>query len=511
LAKLSAETKGQIRQAARHPVQWMRGDGLPEERIRPWEMAAHIVPNLFSGLRNGFSWNTMYLFQNVFGVNKRQQAVASVASAVWDGLNDPVIGAYMDSKNYPMTIHRWIARVSVLVTNLIVILPMFSFGLTPWQHIAVFIAMNVVRDFFGTASSVSHAKIWAHATPYSSERAKLSWASGIGGTIHEMLVPLYLVFIGLREVIGLSEYSIYILGAAIFTLPTAFLSLGPTYVLQRVPDNPTPPKEMQSLKDFFVELKDCFVIVKHNKYFMLNLAAKAITVLTPGIGDNDFYRFCGVDEVLRTGKIKGEFLLWVRDNVVSAPGVFLQPFSLPIIKKVGGPRNMQVIYQGAFALCAGLRFAVGMRSQFGVLFSWAMELIIRTLGKIQGIAGSIISFEMLDYVEWKTGRRSEGVNMAVNGLLDKFVLNNVDTIIGNLVIDALGFDPKAEKQPALFMKWAPVLYLLVPAIDNFIYFLARLFYKYPASLRDQVEADLIERRALAEAKRGELEREADPA
>ena len=505
MAKLSPEFKEQLREATHHPVKWMRGDGLPEEKIRPWEQAVHIVPNLVVGLRNGFSYNTMYLFQNVFGVNKRQQAVASVASAVWDGLNDPVIGAYMDSKNYPMRIHRLVARVATLVTQLIVVLPMFSFGMTTWQHVGMLIAVNIVKDLFGTAGSVSGAKIWAHATPYSSERAKLSWASGIGLTIHEMLVPLYLVFIGLREFIGISEYQIYILGAVIFTLPSALLSLGPTYVLQRVPDNPTPPKEMQTLKDFFLELKDCFVIIKHNKYFMLNIAAKAITVLTPGISDNDFYRFCGVDEVLHTGRIKGEFLLWVRDNLVSAPGVFLQPFSLPIIKKIGGPRNMQVLYQGAAALCCGLRFAVGMRSQFGVLFSWAMELIIRTLGKIQGIAGSIISYEMLDYVEWKTGRRSEGVNMAVSGLLDKFVLNNVDTIIGNLTIDALGFDPTAEKQPALFVKWAPLLYLLVPAFDNFIYFLARLFYKYPASLRDQVEADLIERRALAEAKKAEVE------
>ena len=504
MAKLSPEFKSQLREATHHPVKWMRGDGLPEEKIRPWEQAVHIVPNLVVGLRNGFTYNTMYLFQNVFGVNKRQQAVASVASAVWDGLNDPVIGAYMDSKNYPMRIHRLVARVATLVTQLIVVLPMFSFGMTTWQHVGMLIAVNIVKDLFGTAGSVSGAKIWAHATPYSSEREKLSWASGIGLTIHEMLVPLYLVFIGLREVIGLSEYSIYILGAVIFTLPSALLSLGPTYVLQRVPDNPTPPKEMQTLKDFFLELKDCFVIIKHNKYFMLNIAAKAITVLTPGISDNDFYRFCGVDEVLRTGRIKGEFLLWVRDNLVSAPGVFLQPFSLPIIKKIGGPRNMQVLYQGAAALCCGLRFAVGMRSQFGVLFSWAMELIIRTLGKIQGIAGSIISYEMLDYVEWKTGRRSEGVNMAVSGLLDKFVLNNVDTIIGNLTIDALGFDPTAEKQPALFVKWAPLLYLLVPAFDNFIYFIARLLYKYPSSMRDQVEADLIERRALAQAKQEEI-------
>jgi len=126
-----------------------------------------------------------------------------------------------------------------------------------------------------------------------------------------------------------------------------------------------------------------------------------------------------------------------------------------------------------------------------------MEMLDRTLGRVQGIAGSINSYEMLDYVEWKTGRRSEGVNMAVDGLMRKIVLNNIDTAVGNLVIDSLGFDPELEKQPEKFMKWAPTLYLLVPAFDTFVYFLARLLYKYPADMRDRVEAELIARRELA--------------
>jgi len=514
MAKLSAEAREKIRNAARHPVRWMRGDGLPEEQIRPWEQAVHIVPNLVAGIRNGFTWNVMYLFQNVFGVKKNQQSVISVSSALWDGINDPVIGAYMDSHYQPMNVHRWIMRINVVVNTLLSLLPMFSFGLTPWQHVAVLIACNVVKDLFGTANTVSNARLWAHATPHSAERAKLSWASGIGTAIHEMLMPIYLVVIGLRDVLGWSEYSIYIFGAVIFSVPAIFLQMGPSFMLQRVPDKPNPRMtEEAGLKGFLKELKECFMVVRHNRFFMLDLYARGITVLTPGISDNDFYRYCGVDEVLDTGRIKGEFLLWFRDNIVSAPCNLIVPFALPIIKKVGGPRNMQVLYQGIDALSCVLKFAVGMRTQAGVLFSWVMEMFRRTFGRVKDISGTIINYEMLDYVEWKTGRRSEGVNMAVDGLLKKMVLNNIDTVVGNLVINALGFDPSLEKkglpQPALFQKWAPVLYLLVPAIDSFVYFIARLLYKYPASLRDQVEADLIERRALAEAKLTELEQEAE--
>jgi Na+/melibiose symporter-like transporter len=506
MPKLSADFKAQLHAATHHPVQWMRGDGLPEERIRPWEQAVHIVPNLITGLRNGFTGNTMYLFQNVFGIGKKQPLYASVIPGIFDGANDPIIGAYMDTKNYPLKTHRWIMRVNTVIQTFLRLLPMFDFGLTPWQRIALFIAVRCFGSLFSTPAGVSGAKVWAHITPHSKERSRIAWASGLGSAIHEMVLPLYLVFIGLRDYFGWSEYNIYILGAVLLSIPSVFLELGPSFVLQRVPDMSNPQaSERMGLRGFLLEMKECFSVVKHNRYFMLDLAARFITVFTPGISDNDFYRYCGVDEVLKTGKIKGEFLLWFRDNIVSLPCNLILPFALPIIKKVGGPRNMQVLYQGISTACKTLKWAVGMKNSFGVLFSWAMEMFDRTLGRVQGIAGSINSYEMLDYVEWKTGRRSEGVNMAVNGLMGKIVLNNIDTAIGNLVIDALGFKPKAAEQPPLFMKWAPTLYLLVPAFDTFVYFLARLFYKYPAEMRDRVEADLIERRALAEEKKAEVE------
>ncbi|MDR2687929.1 MAG: MFS transporter [Oscillospiraceae bacterium] len=505
MPKLSEDFKAQLHAATHHPVQWMRGDGLPEERIRPWEQAVHIVPNIVTGLRNGFTQNTMYLFQNVFGIDKRMQTYASVIPGIFDGANDPVIGAFMDTKNYSVKIHRWIMRVNTVLQTFLRLLPMFDLGFTPWQRIVLFIAIRCFGSLFSTPATVSGAKVWAHITPHSKERARISWASGLGAAIHEMVLPLYLVFIGLREVFGWSEYNIWIFGAVLLSIPSVFLELGPSFVLQRVPDMTNPPAAARGVRGFFRELGECFSVVRHNRYFMLDLAARFITVFSPGISDNDFYRYCGVDEVLKTGKIKGEFLLWFRDNIVSAPCNLIVPFALPIIKKVGGPRNMQVLYQGISTACKTLKWAVGMRSSFGVLFSWTMEMFDRTLGRVQGIAENINKYEMLDYVEWKTGRRSEGVNMAVDGLMRKIVLNNVDTAIGNLVIDRLGFKPKAETQPAAFMKWAPTLYLAVPAFDTFIYFLARLLYKYPAEMRDQVEADLIERRALAQAKQAEVE------
>ncbi|MCL2123624.1 MAG: MFS transporter [Desulfovibrionaceae bacterium] len=497
---LSEGSREQLREATRHPVKWVKGSDLPPEKIKPWELAAYIVPQLFAGLRDGFTYATMYLYQNVFGLNKRHQTVANVFYGIFDGINDPLVGAYMDTKNLKLNTHRWITRLSTLVNTLVALFLMFDLGLSAWQRVGLFIAMKSIGDLFGTPAAVSGSKIIVHVTPYSKERSRIAWAQGIGTTIHEMVLPIYMMLIGLRDVFGWSEYSIYLAGAAALSIPCLFLDMAPSFVLQRVPDMVNPKaSEETGLKGFYLEMRECFRIVKHNRYFMLDLAARFITVFTPNIGDNDFYRYCGVDEVLNTssGRLRGEFLLFFRDNIVSAPCNLIVPFALPLIKRLGGPRNTQVVYQGISTTANVLKWVVGMKSKGGILFNWTMEMFSRTLGRVNTIAENINKFEMLDYVEWKTGRRSEGVNMAVDGLMKKIVLNNIDTTVGNLVIDSLGFDPTLEKQPAKFIKWAPTLYLLVPAFDTMIYFFARLLYKYPAGMRDRVEAELIERRKLA--------------
>jgi len=153
-----------------------------------------------------------------------------------------------------------------------------------------------------------------------------------------------------------------------------------------------------------------------------------------------------------------------------------------------------------------LKWLVGMKSIPAVLSNWGLEMARSVLHCPSTVADGIINFEMLDYVEWKTGRRSEGVNMAVDGLLKKMVINNINTVVGNLTVDAMGFDPSKTKQPEVFMKWAPVLYLLMPVIDSSIWLVAKLLYKYPGD-RDQVEADLIARRKLAEELEKSVEQE----
>ena len=483
--------------ALRHPVQWMRGEGLPEDHVRPWEQTAQIVPKIFAGLRNGFTWNTMYMYQEVFKLDKRQQTIADLSTITFDGVNDPIMGAFMDTRNLPIRVHRWIMRIGIVVTTFLHLVPMLDLGLNAGQRIVFFIVFKCLADLFGTPQAVSGIKVFAHVTSNSGQRARMIWASGIGEAIHEMLYPSSMALVGMHAVFGWSQYSVFLVGGAVTSLFAMFFEMAPTFVLQRVPDQP-PTAAAPGVKGFLLEMKEAFSIARHNRYLVLDLAARTIGAFTPGMSDWDFYNYCGVNNVMNASKLKGETLVFIRDNIVSFPCNFILPFAIPVIKKLGGPRNTQVVHQVILVVCNLLKWLIGMKSMPGVFANWGLEMLNRVFGKVQLMAQDMNKYDMLDYVEWKTGRRSEGVMSSVDTLMKKLVTNNVDKAVGNLVIDALGFDPSLKRQPAAFLKWAPTLYLLVPAIDNLIILAARLLYKYPDALKQQVEAELVERRKLAE-------------
>ena len=219
MAKLTQEQKDQMRAAARHPVVWLKGKDLPPDKLRPWELAIQIIPPVIGGLRGVFDGDRGWLIQNVFHVDKQQQSVMGVVSAIWDGVNDPFIGAYMDYRNYPSRVHRWIMRVAVLLGSLMSLITVFDFGLTPWQRVGMLIAFNIAGDFFGTASGVAGEKVYMQITPHSSERIKLVTAKKFGGMISYSVAAAFWPLLGLRDVLGIRPYNMFVFGAAVFFLP----------------------------------------------------------------------------------------------------------------------------------------------------------------------------------------------------------------------------------------------------------------------------------------------------
>jgi Na+/melibiose symporter-like transporter len=127
------------------------------------------------------------------------------------------------------------------------------------------------------------------------------------------------------------------------------------------------------------------------------------------------------------------------------------------------------------------------------------------------VAKGVIDYEMLDYVEWKTGERSEGVTMSVNALINKLVTSNIGMFTANAFKDwsgYLGWDEPAEDQPKRFYDTLWPVFWLTSAFDHLAAAVGYFFYRYTRQQRDQVEAELAERRALKERIQAGMEAQA---
>ncbi|MDR1735168.1 MAG: hypothetical protein LBR73_09870 [Oscillospiraceae bacterium] len=509
MAQRTLEQKEQMRENLRHPVEWMKGKDLPPEKIHPWEIAVQILPGIFGGLRNTFTNNLGWLWQNVFMMDKIPQTVLSTITGVWDGVNDPLIGAYMDYRNYPSRINRWFCRVNVLVGNLLTLLLVFHLGLTTWQRVLLIVIVRCIQDTTGTAAGVCGSKIYAQITPHSEERSKLVTASALGSMISSNISTGFSLLIGLRDIFHFTPYGMFMWWSVLFTIPAIVTDMLPTFMPQRVPDPPQPTEKFHA-KDVLREIKESFLVMRHNKYFVLSTLGSLLSCFTPNIYRGDFYRFSGINDVVEASfkgwsdKGNPELLVAARDFLTGVGGSLMQPFASKVIKKFNGPRNFRLMNTSANVVGNLARYLLGFKTVPRILGGWGVEAVLNMFAKWDGVAGGIIGWEMLDYVEYKTGRRSEGVSTAVNGLVNKIALNNLNTIVGNLALHKVGFDINLGlDQPPLYKKWAAAFYYLMPSIDSGFSFFVNLFYKYPTSERQRVEAELIQRRAAAKAALGE--------
>ena len=503
MKKISEETRAKVREAIRHPITWAKGEDLPEERIRPWEYLFQFTALTLNRFAEGFANKRGLLYEGM-GKGKippNMLSVTGIVNSAWDVINDPLIGSYMDRRHFGTDTYRWIMRVTKMWVDVWSVILLFDFGLTPMQRAVFWCAELLFRDVLTTANTVAESKIWAGITPSSEQRGKVQLAKTLGNQTGMGLSALSVLFMGLKDVLGITDYQIILVGALVLTPLALFGDLLPSFAKQRVsferaPDKPPPT------------LREGFAIVRHNKMFIVNSVCSFITVFTPAVDSMLFYRFLMPRMQFRGKEVTGELILLIKQTLVGAPGVFTQPFARQAIKLVGGDRNMLILDKGVGVLACLLPYFVGYKTFPRLLFMSFMDMLKDNTNKWKPVAESVINYEMLDYVEWKTGERSEGVTMSVSALLNKLVTSNIGRVTENAYKTWSGYkgwDFPKEEQPKRFFDTLWPMMMLTGAIDNLVWAIGLLFYRHTKELQSQVEAELIERRRLAAEKKAEID------
>lgn len=519
MPKISEETREQVQEAVRHPVSWWKGAGLPEEKIRPWEYGIQFLSSLFPKFMDGFLnvRHKLFIGDAKNKVNYNQKSIADVFRTVWDGLNDPLIGLFMDRKNFGANIHRIIMRAAATVVPLLTLLQCFDLGLSPVQRLISWIVIDIFSNTFSTANDVSSAKIWAGITPHSEQRGRLQMFRSVGATVGSLFSGLPWIIVGFAPNFGLelSEYQVMIWGALLFAPITLFSNWMPSFAKQRVDfttkiegeDEAAADENGTAQPEHRLSLKENFAIVKHNRWFMMWLLIDFIRVLVP-TGDRMFiYKFLIPGKTIFKKYFTGMALKTILDIVIEWPCFVLAPLGPRIVDRFGGPVKFIRLHMAVNLVTQIVSFAVGYKTWPRLITMRIMEMFRDLMSNWSPVAHNRVEYEMFDYVEWKTGYRSEGVTQSVSGILKKFIKDNAGNIIYNAVMDWTGFqswDTPIEKQPPRFMNSIWPLLHVGPIFGEAVALIAIHWFKYPHDPK-AVEADLIERRAEAQKAAAEME------
>jgi len=512
--RFTPEVRAEIRKNVRHPISWVKGVDLEDgNRIAPYELLVFFGSSFFGSLAGAYSGRQDFLFREFYRVPPNMMSVAGIVTSLYDAFNDPFVGTWMDRWRLPAQRLKLIMRIAAVTGHTLDLIRMVDGGLSPWGHIMLLIFCNCLKDSINTFDSVAIQKLRASISPYTQERVRVGVWESVGTQISYPFASIPMILMGWRDVFGFNDYQIIFIGALIFLPVNMMASAAKSFIKVRVDFNAEQKareaerqKELEEgkIKEAAPEqlsLREQLGVVRHNKYFKVNLVCGLLAVLTPTAGDALVqWRYLAPKATVFGQTMSGEGWLLFKDTLAGVLVTFTNPFSRQIVNWLGGPLKTQKIRNLVEAAGNIIKLIAGIRTVPGIFTHIIVENIQCVFSAADTVAGNMLGYEFYDYVELKTGVRSEGITSSMSSLINKTVTNNIGTITGNAALTWMGYSggylEAGKGPPERYMKYVWPLAMLAPAVDNLIYFVGRSTIKWTTEDRIRTEALLTERRAM---------------
>lgn len=356
--------------------------------------------------------------------------------------------------------------------------------------------MYICWDLAYTVQDVSIWGITAAVSPNSAERDRfVQWARTVGSIVYGGLstgIPMVLEMIANAK--GVSMPFITFVFALIFGLGGAMISYRCSYAQERIHVN---QQEQQAT------LHESFALLFQNKMLLLVTLANLCGAL--GFGANlvtyffkykipaDFLGNTGLGSII--GALGLTTIYFAMTGLPSFIGMLLAD---KLKKWFGGYVNVLILIQVTNIITRIIAFFIGFEGNK----LW-LSMAIIGIGSLPSGASSIaqtsIFCDSIDYMEWKTGKRTEGITFSMQTSFTK-ISSGITAGLATLALSVLGYkaienaDVYIGTQTAAFDNWIWPLVVLTPAIASVLFIIPLLFINYTKEKRAVVESDLQARR-----------------
>ena len=438
-----------------------------------------------------------YFSRNILGVSSYAYAAILLIWNVWDAINDPLVGTFMDirfakAKNKTNKFRPWILRsIPILAIGMgsLFFLPTLFDGLL---CIVILFLSKIVFELGYTIMNIGMGSLLGVMATNDAERASLSSARGfgstVGGMIGMMAIPQVLKALGTNAL----GYTVTALVAVALGCLLVFIHYA--FTIERNAAAQVAVKTEAEKEAEKIKVTDILNVFKVNRPYLALCVHSICICFVQGVAQGAA-QYMYID-------ILGDIGLQSFASIISMPVMFGGLIVAPILAKkfdlVAIIRTCILVGCILLATCFFYAVSVPVMNPWIYMIWSGVGTGLTTLSvQLQwGLVG-----ESIDYNEYLTGKRSEGSIYGVFSLTRR-IGQTLSASLAVLMITWFGYvahDPEVPMvQPASAILGIKMMCILIPAIIGMGSWLAfRFIWDINAEKRAKMAAWKAERAAKA--------------
>ncbi len=401
-----------------------------------------------------------------------------LAARIFDAANDPIMGIIADktkTKFGKLRPYLLFSPILIMIsTAALFYVPDLGYG----GRLAYATITYLVWGICFTIQDVPFWGMSAVVSPLENERNRfLSTArifSTIGGVVPTLLVPV------LRN--GLGNTQGYFISGLIFAVLGSTLSLLAFFGTKERVEQQKEKVTVSEIVSAYVKNKPLLLLIASSVLgsAMLMAQTSGSYLATYLIKDSGFIPKGTVQTVM---------------TVAIGVGMMIAMVLMPILRK---KMSLKAIYISSAifgAVIHGIMYLVGYSNFYVFLVILAIAGL--PLGIFNVITYAMVA-DSVDYLEWKTGRRSEGVCFASQTFISKLTAG-ISTFITSLVLEQVGFMQPVDDMPVLNQPQSVfdglfIMVSIIPMVSLALAAIPMAFNDYSGKKKEEIQKALAERR-----------------
>lgn len=418
---------------------------------------------------------TVY-YLDIVGIVPAIVSAIMLGARIWDAVNDPIMGAIAERTRTKLGRFRsYIAFGCPFLTVFSILTFTNPFGGDSVAGVVWATVIYIIAGMLYTLVNIPYAALSGVMTEDANQRNRINTSRNIGMNLGMVIVnslspvmALHFSAPGAAEADGNG----YLMSAVVFGIVAIPLFLLVAATAREV------IKPAQDIKGF--SFKDVVHHLVDNKYLMIMVLVMLLqmTAFMGRIAVASFYCI----------NCLGSFLLISPFLTIPSIGGIIGSLFVPFFAKKFGKRNvlmwsmvaqgigLLVIYFAPFDNLTMMWVGCWIFGLFNVGFPMTLSMVA----------------DSVDYMELKTGARTDGTAYATYGLATK-IGNALGGSVGVLLLSAFGYDGKAAQQTLEALNGINTVVNLIPAILFFVAAAACLLWKMSDKEADEIRRQLKER------------------